>query len=180
VSEEREIDDTQFEEWYLMAHPRVLAALTAYCGDPDEASEAADEAFARAFLKWGTLKGGPSPTGWTFVIGRNVIRRRHWRSRLERERWQTVAERRARPASDQIDEVSEASEVAELLRPLSDRKRTAVLLHHGLDLPQEKVAKLMGVTRSTVASALSDARRKIAPPSAQPATQAERQRGRHA
>jgi len=156
-----EIDETEFEEWYLVAHPKVLAALTAYSSNAAEASEATDEAFARALLRWDRLHEASSRTGWVFVVGRNVLRRRQWRSRLEHERWHKLAARPALPQCDNAGTISNASEIAQLLSPLSRRQRTAMILHHGLDLSQEDVASLMKVTRSTVASTLADAHRAL-------------------
>lgn len=143
-----------------MAHPKVLAALTAYSNNAAEASEATDEAFARALLRWDRLQGVSSRTGWVFVVGRNVLRRRLWRSRLEHERSQKLAARSS-PQRDDTGAVCDASQIAQLLSPLSRRQRAAMILHHGLDLSQEDVASLMRVSRSTVASALADAYRSL-------------------
>ena len=155
-----EIDETEFEEWYLVAHPKVLAALTAYSGNRSEASEATDEAFARALLKWDRLQI-TSRTGWVFIVGRNVLRRRQWRSHLEHERWQRLSARPSSPQGEDAASITDADEIAELLSPLSRRQRTAMILHHGLDLTQEDVASLMRVSRSTVASTLADAHRAL-------------------
>jgi len=156
-----EIDETEFEEWYRVAHPKALAALTAYSSNAAEASEATDEAFARVLLRWDRLHEVSSRTGWVFVVGRNVLRRRQWRSRLEHERWHKLAARPALAECDDAGTISNASEIAQLLSPLTRRQRTAMILHHGLDLSQEDVASLIAVSRSTVASTLSDAHRAL-------------------
>jgi predicted RNA polymerase sigma factor len=39
----------EFEAWYVIEHPRVLAALTLIGGDADLAREATDEAMARVW-----------------------------------------------------------------------------------------------------------------------------------
>jgi RNA polymerase sigma-70 factor (ECF subfamily) len=156
-----ESDDGAFEQWYLAAHPKVLAALIAYCGEAGDAAEATDEAFARAYTKWATVQGADSPTGWTFVVGRNIARRRAWRSGVERARVRRLSASRASEPHDHVEVIADQLVITDLLRRLSRRQRTAVILHYLLDLSQDDVARLMGVSRSTVATTLLDARRAV-------------------
>jgi RNA polymerase sigma-70 factor (ECF subfamily) len=156
--------ETNFESWYPTAHRQVLAALVAYCGDLTEAAEAADEAFVRAFAKWDRVRAMSSPVGWAFVVGRNVVRRRARRRRREMELAGLEARRQLVAGRDDADAVLAAYDVAVTLSVLSPRQREVVVLHHGLDLSQEQVAKLLGVSRSTVATTLMDARSALGVP----------------
>jgi RNA polymerase sigma-70 factor (ECF subfamily) len=156
-----ESDDASFEDWYVAAHPKVLAALVAYCGNTGEAAEATDEAFARAYTKWATVQRADSPTGWTFVVGRNIARRRTWRTGVERARIRRISNSAVPKPPDHVEVIADQHLITDLLRPLSRRQRTAVILHYLLDLSQDDVARLMGVSRSTVATTLLDARRAV-------------------
>ncbi len=53
-----------------------------------------------------------------------------------------------------------SGEVWDLVRALPDRQRTALVLRYVADLAERDIASVMGVTRGTVASTLSDARRR--------------------
>jgi RNA polymerase sigma-70 factor (ECF subfamily) len=145
-----------FEQWYATAHRQVLAALVSYCGDLNEAAEATDEAFIRAFAKWERVRKMVSPTGWSFVVARNVLRRRSRRHQRELEIVGAEVIRDVEQGS--ADAVLAAFDMARTLSTLSPRQRDIVVLHHGLDLSQEQVAKLLGISRSTVATTLMNAR----------------------
>jgi RNA polymerase sigma-70 factor (ECF subfamily) len=147
-----------FEEWYPAAHRQVLAALLAYAGDLSAAREAVDEAFARAFARWSDVGRMSAPAGWTFVVARNHLRRSS--TRAGRERAAALALAPANDSTlDELARVEVAMEVAEALRELSPRQREVVVLHYGLDLAQDQVGDLLGISRSTVATTLFDARK---------------------
>jgi RNA polymerase sigma factor (sigma-70 family) len=156
-------DRMLFETWYPAAHRQVLAALVAYCGDLAAASEATDEAFARAFARWRDVGQMTAPAGWAFVVARHQLGRTAVRSSRERATAPTLAWAAGgrSDARDDTGRVEAALEVAEALRPLSTRQREVVVLHHGLDLAQDEVADLLGISRSTVATTLLDARRAL-------------------
>jgi RNA polymerase sigma-70 factor (ECF subfamily) len=150
-----------FEEWYRAAHPRVLAALVAYCGDYSAASEATDEAFVRAFSRWARVGAMASPAGWTFVVARNVLRRGIARSARNLVAWSHQSSDGSPVAVDESARVEAALEVSRALGLLTRRQRDVVVLYHGFDLTQDCVAELLGISRSTVATTLLDARRAL-------------------
>ena len=147
-----EVAAVGFEPWYLCEHPKVVAALTWVAGDTDVAAEAADEAFARAYADWQRVGRMASPGGWVYRVALNVVRRRMRRMALEQRTF-------APPAA-----VAEAvdREIWTVVRQLPERQRVAVVLRYLLDLPEKEVAKAMGVSRGTVASALAAARQRLA------------------
>ena len=55
-----------------------------------------------------------------------------------------------------------ATEVWELVRRLPRRQREVVVLRHVADLTEERVATVLGISRSTVSSTLVDAHRRLA------------------
>jgi RNA polymerase sigma-70 factor (ECF subfamily) len=142
-----------FEAWYADNHARVLHVVTVVSGDADVASDATDEAFARALARWRRVGAMSSPTGWTCRVALNVVFRRRWRRRRETELLLTGAN-----GSSMEHDFSLWPQVLEVVRPLTVRQRTVLALLYVADLPQEEVAKLLHISRSTVASTLADAR----------------------
>lgn len=141
-----------FEAWYLREHPRVIAGLTWVAGDPDVAAEATDEAFARAYADWKKVGKMESPGGWVYRVALNVLRRRMRRRDLERTRIEVP-----RAVADVVDR-----DIWTVVQQLPERQRVTVVLRYLLDLPEQEVAKIMGISRGTVASALASARQRLA------------------
>ena len=141
-----------FEEWYLREHPKVLAALTWVAGDAHVASDATDEAFARAYASWRKVEQMASPGGWVYRVALNVLRRRMRRAAFE--------QRTVEPPPEVAQLVDR--EIWTIVRQLPERQRVAVVLRYLLDLPEQEVATAMGISRGTVASTLAAARRRLA------------------
>jgi RNA polymerase sigma-70 factor (ECF subfamily) len=143
-----------FEDWYAAEHSRVLATLVLVTGEVDLATEATDEAFARALLHWNRVRAMTSPGGWVLRVGLNVARRAARRSRRERELLARVR------LADVVD--PPVVEAWDLVRALPRRQREAVVLRYVADLPEGEIGRIMGVRRGTVSSTLADARRHLA------------------
>lgn len=103
-----------------------------------------------------------SPGGWVYTVALNQVRSWMRRRRLERRH----AERIGRADRAEQDPVTGPVEVDDALwdavRALSPRARMAVALRYLADLPEDEVARLMGVTRGTVAATLHRARASLA------------------
>lgn len=147
------VEAADFAEWYAKEHPRLLTSLLLVAGDLDAAEEATDEAFARAYLHWSRVSLMDSTQGWTYRVALNVLRRRARRSRLE----QVFLSKQPPPPTVPAP----AGEAWEAVRRLPPRQRTAVVLRFVADLTEEQVGVAMGVSRSTISSALADARRTL-------------------
>jgi RNA polymerase sigma factor (sigma-70 family) len=143
-----------FDEWYRREHPRLVASLLLISGDIEAATEATDEALARAFLHWDRVRAMESPGGWTHRVALNVLRRRKRRQTLERRLLARQHPAREVPAP--------AGEAWLAVRDLPPRQRVAIVLRYVADLPESEIASAMGISRSGVASALADARRNLA------------------
>jgi RNA polymerase sigma factor (sigma-70 family) len=55
----------------------------------------------------------------------------------------------------------EAIELASVLRTLPDKQRAALVLHYYADLPNDRIAEILGITRATVRVHLSQGRRRL-------------------
>ncbi len=143
----------EFDSWYTTARPRVLATLILVSGERDLAVDATDEAFVRAFARWGSVRAMASPVGWTVQVGLNVVRRRMRRRAVE--------QRLLRREVPRGDAAAPGGEVWDSVRRLPDRQRHVVVLRYLADLPEREIAHVLGVSRSAVSSALTDARRRL-------------------
>ena len=146
----------EFEGWYRREHPRLIGSLAALSGREDVAAEATDEAFARALARWPRVSRMASPGGWTYRVALNELRRRMRRGSSERQ----AVDRMAMPGDGGRPPLD--ADVWQAVRALPDRQRTAVVLRYVADLPEADIAEAMHVSRGTVASNLSDARKALA------------------
>lgn len=144
----------EFDEWYQDAHPRVLATLLLVTGNLDLAADGTDEAFTRALGRWNSVGQMQSPTGWTVRVAINVARRRARRSSIEARLL-----RRELPVAEVP---AAAGEAWMAVRDLPERQRQVVVMRYVADLPEAEIAKSLGISRSTVSDALTDARRRLA------------------
>jgi DNA-directed RNA polymerase specialized sigma24 family protein len=62
-----------FDEFYRGTRVRVLQFLYAACGDLGEAQDAAQEAYTRAWQRWGTVGRSADPEVWIRVVGWRII-----------------------------------------------------------------------------------------------------------
>ena len=141
-----------FETWYRREHPRLVTLIAAATGDASLASEATDEALARAFERWPRVSRMESPSGWTYRVALNVVRQR-----VRRRNREGGALSRVR-----IDDVpGPTGELWLLVAELAPRQRTAVLLRHVGQLTEKEIADVMGVRRGTVSSTLRSAYQRL-------------------
>jgi DNA-directed RNA polymerase specialized sigma subunit, sigma24 homolog len=151
-SDERDTEDDAFEVWYRREHPRLVTLLAASTGNVELASEAADEALARAFERWRRVSQMDSPAGWTYRGAFNIVRRRAR---------QHARERKTLSALRPDDVPGPTGDLWLLVADLPPRQRTAVLLRHVGQLTEQEVADVMGVTRGTVSSTLRSAYQRL-------------------
>ena len=144
---------SDFEAWYRSEHPALLASLTLMSGEPELAREVVDEALARALERWDRVGRMASPGGWAYRVAVNCLRRHKRRATLEHRIHQ-------RQGSDET--VVPMSELWALVRDLPPRQRDVVILRYVADLSQADIATVLGITRSTVSSTLTEAHRALA------------------
>src|SRR6266487_5535169 len=120
--------DADFVRLYETESARVFHTVFLLCGDRALAQDATQEAFARAFERWGRLRDRPWVGGWVTSTAVNAARRS-----LRRRPVPSV------PSPDEI-EVDEALDLWRSVRSLPLRQQQAVVLRYRLDLPVEQVA----------------------------------------
>ena len=139
--------DPGFEALYEREFASVYRAAFLLCGDRSTAEDAAQEAFARALVRWRRLEGQPWAVGWVMTTAMNAARR------AMRMRPTPAVD----PRSTAVDHDGRL-DVRDAIGRLPDRQQEAVALHYLLDLSVADTAAAMGVTGGTVKAHLSRAR----------------------
>jgi len=148
--------EVDFEDWYGEEHAALVRALILAAPSEDLARDCADEAFSRACAKWERVSTMTNPTGWTYRVAVNVLRRRLRRHRLEATLLQSRSSHRDVDAPPVPDD-----ELWDAVRELPERQRVAIALRYVADLTEAEVAHAMGVRPGTVAATLSKARTQL-------------------
>ncbi len=144
-----------FTDFYESMFSSVTRAVSAYCGDPDVAHEATQEAFARAYARWPRVRDLEYPEGWVTTTALNLSRRQFRRRSTGRSyRTETVS---SGPSSDRVD-------VLVALRSLPPRQQEAIVLHYLLGLPVSAVADAMRLSEGGVKSHLHKGRAALRDP----------------
>ncbi len=139
-----------FERVYREAGPGLWRALFAFTeGRSDVASDALDEAFARALEHDAAIR---SPVPWLY---RTAFRVALEELRRERRTQPDLAAGRESRGEPGLDGVMTA------MRRLSANQRAAVYLHYVADLPVREVAERLGMSPATVKVHLHRGRRRL-------------------
>ena len=150
-------DAQAFDEFYRNTSIRMLRFGYAVVADRAEAQDIVQEAYARAWRRWDTVRAHPSPEAWIRLVVTRLATDR-WR----RQRgWLSVAARTGPP-----EPAGPPSEDAVLLRralrQLPARHRQALALYYLADLTVEQIADEVGAAPNTVKSWLSRGRQRLA------------------
>lgn len=137
---------------YEHAFPTVYRVAYRFCGRREPAEDATQEAFARAFERWGRLRGEPWVVGWVVTTALNVLR-------LAARRTGQSAREEAEPSGE--PDVEAALDLWRAIADLPRRQAEAVILHYLLDMPVADVAAAMGCRDGTAKTHLDRARRRL-------------------
>ncbi len=128
--------------------PRLVGALSLYCGDRGVAEELAQETLIRVWDRWAQVAAMAAPEAWTnrvaFNLANSLLRRRGAERRaLARAKLRT---------DDRYDNPDTPARMAALaaLAALPARQRTAILLRYYVDLSVTQAADVMGCAPGTV------------------------------
>lgn len=134
-----------FEEFFLEVHDRLYRALYFVTGSSADAEELMQDAFLKLWERWDRLDTIDDPVAYLFRVALNGVRMRARRAR--------VAVRRVIPAAgtrDPFDDVNVREDVRRMLRGISPRQRTAIVLTEILGYSSEQAARIMGIQPTTV------------------------------
>ncbi len=139
----------RFDDFYRAHRDDMARALGLALRDAALGAEAADEAFARACQRWGTVGAYANPQGWVYRVGLNWAR--SWLRRVRRER-----ERRPLLAQDHaVEDRPRDLDLEHALASLNDAHRAVIVARFYLDWSVAETATALGVASGTVKSRLS-------------------------
>jgi RNA polymerase sigma-70 factor (ECF subfamily) len=169
VARAQQGDRAAFEDIMVLSQQRVTATAWRLLGDREDARDAAQEVFLKAYRHLGTFKAEGDLRGWLYRITVNVchdLRRRRRGPHLVS--LEAEAERAALPASagagDAEAEVlrdQRRALIGRALARLPEKERTALVLRDLEGLDTEDVARILGSSAVTVRSQVSRAREKV-------------------
>lgn len=145
--------DQAFAAFYEAHFQRVLRAAALFCGDVETARDSAQEAFVRAFEKWGRLEHSPWREGWVMTTAFNLCRRALKRRVIPDGRAATTS-------STESDDVFRVDLAAALGRLSRRQRETLVLFYYG-DQSVEEIARLLDVSVGSVKTHLSRGRKAL-------------------
>lgn len=133
-------------------YPRLVGALTLYCGGRAIAEEIAQEALIKVCRHWSRVARLDNPGAWANRIAINLANS-HFR--------RLAAERRARARIGALVEeqpdATVALEIRDLVTALPARQRKALILRHYLGFSVAETADAMGCPEGTVKRLTHDA-----------------------
>ncbi|WNI18168.1 SigE family RNA polymerase sigma factor [Actinacidiphila sp. ITFR-21] len=147
---------TDFDQFYEKTAKRMVAVVSAVTGDLGEAEDAVQEAYARAWQRWAKLIEEGDPTPWVRTVALRLAVST-WRKKRNRM-W---AHFRHGPPPDAPELAPDRVALVDALRSLGSDQRTAVVIHHLLDLSVDEIARETGVTAATVKTRLSRGRKAL-------------------
>ncbi|MEU4241627.1 SigE family RNA polymerase sigma factor [Actinoplanes sp. NPDC026619] len=144
-----------FDSFYRDTSRRLLRYAYGLTGDPGEAQDLVQEAYARAWQRWRRLVDYDEPEAWLRLVV----------NRLATDRWRRLGVRRLR-GLDAPAPVEPPSEDVVLLvtamKTLPAAHRRALALHYLLDRSVAEIAAETGASIGTVKSWLSRGRAGLA------------------
>jgi RNA polymerase sigma-70 factor (ECF subfamily) len=134
------------EQVYREQGRRLYYALLGYSGDPEVASEALAEAFARALASASSIR---EPVPWVWRVAFRLAKA----ELKERSRFSTSV--------DGEQPVPEPPELLEALSYLSERQRASIVLHYYAGYSLDEIAAILGTRKGTIGTHLHRGRARL-------------------
>jgi RNA polymerase sigma-70 factor, ECF subfamily len=151
------MDEDEFDAFYNASSRRVLHQMYAMTGNLADAQECTQEAFARAWQRWKTVRQAASPEAWVRTVAWRIAASR-WRkakNSITAMARHGVPEDTAPPSPDHVVLVT-------ALRQIPEAQRRAIVLHHLFGMSVEEVSREVGAPTGTVKARLSRGRAALA------------------
>ncbi|MDQ6875957.1 MAG: SigE family RNA polymerase sigma factor [Actinomycetota bacterium] len=158
-------DQLDFDEFYSATVQRLVRQIYAFTGDLGDAQDVAQEAYARAWQRWGQVCGYDAPEAWVRTVGMRLAVSRWRKAQNAATAW-----RRHGPPRESAELNPDSVALVEALRQLPERQRAAVVLHYMADLSVEQVAMEMSCPVGSVKAWLSRGRKALAAQLTEPPT----------
>lgn len=151
---------------YERMYKRVYYLALRLTGSPEDAEDAAQEAFISAFKALGGLRDPNTFEGWLFQITANKCRNKAARTKAVEELPEGFEENTPDPNEALLPEEALQSEekrrmILEIIDALPQAQRECVMLFYFSELSVKQIAEELGCSEGTVKSRLNYARQKI-------------------
>ena len=171
VERARAGDAESFEQVMVCTQHKVAATAWRFLGEREDARDATQEVFLRAYKYLRSFKAGQDFHGWLYRITVNVCRdmlRARYTAPTDAtssDSHEGVSEANASHSSDDAEGATLLAQQRNIVRralaTLPEKERTAVVLRDLEGLPTEEVARLLKTRPATVRSQVSTARVKL-------------------
>jgi RNA polymerase sigma-70 factor (ECF subfamily) len=164
VKASRAGDRDSFDELVRTHQRRAMQLAVRILGSADEAAEVVQDGFVRAYLNIGKLRQPERFEAWLLRIIANAAINRRKAAKLRVEKIEIVARREntkaLSPMEKQIGKELQQA-IRRAMLKLSKKEAKAIALFGIENMPQEKVAEIMGCSASTVRWHVFCARKKL-------------------
>ena len=147
IVREREATTDEIEDFCRDRYPKLVGALSLYCGDADVAEELAQEALMRAVRDWRKVEKMDSPEAWVHRVAVNLansfFRRRAAEARAKK-RLGAEAEKTIPPV--RAEDVALRQAVAALPR----RQKAALVLRYFAGFSVRETAEALACPEGTI------------------------------
>ena len=148
----------RFERLVNQFQAKLLRTCYMYLRDREQAEDAVQETFFKAYRNFGTFRGESAEKTWLMKIAINTCRD------MRRTGWFLHMDRRMTPemlpeASVPFEEIEEGLIVEVMNLPL--RLREVILLYYYQNMDTNEIAQTLGIARSSVSGRLQRARKKL-------------------
>lgn len=133
-----------FVDFYRSERDRLARGLALTLGDADLGTEAVDEAFVRAYQRWGKVAALDDPAGWIYRVALN------WATSVLRRR-RRAQQPPAGPATTELGPLAEPA-LATALRDLPVDQRAVIVCRFFLHLSEQETAVALGIRPGTAKS----------------------------
>jgi len=151
--------DHQFALLYQDYHHKVLALAGRICLDAAMAQDLTQDVFLKVYQKLGNFRGESNPSTWLYAIAVNHCLD-HMRREQVKHRFMDLIGWQHQKGPD--EEALARCEGERVLKKMSLRNRTLLVLKVYLDLDYREIGKLMNMTPASVGVQLTRARREAA------------------
>lgn len=146
--------EADFEAFFAAHFTTVRSSVRFVCGDAERADDATQEAFIKAYARWGRIRHYDDPAAWVRHVAINATRDA---ARSERRR----ADREARahaPWPPPVVAPTEPTSPLDLLERLPQQQRAVAALYYLDDMSTQEIGRLLDLAEGTVRFHLSQAR----------------------
>lgn len=149
-----------FDEFFRASYDLTVRGLELDGTRTEDAHDAAQEAYVRAYARWWRVGHYSEPAAWVRRVAVNVVRDQH-RHRTVRE--QALPRLSVEPVSVPAHDEESIEGLDDALAQLPAQQRKAVDLYYGAGFSTDEAATRMGISPGAFRFHLSRARRSLKP-----------------